>query len=137
VSRDNKLRIREALRKEINDLALPLGVEVKVNLVHEANGWLREGIVALRVALEKTASQIHHPCDHRAVAEAELVDRDPAVVSMEFSPRSGIVALLLSEAEIVHIRQNTFFRISQYLLYLFPALFCSTLPAFSGVIELL
>lgn len=78
VGRDDELGAREAAVEKGDELALPARVEVEIDLVDEAHGWLGERVLALGVAGEHSHGEVDDPGHQRSVAEGEIGDVDPA-----------------------------------------------------------
>ncbi len=58
--------------QEADQFALPLGMEVQVDLVDQHDGRLGKRVGALGVALDHSGGEVDNPGDHRPVAVAEL-----------------------------------------------------------------
>lgn len=89
VRRDDELGVDEALGQEGHQALLPPGVQVEVDLVHEDDCRLGERVLAVRVALDEAAGQVHHPGDECPVAEAEAGERNPPVGCLHLDPWSA------------------------------------------------
>jgi hypothetical protein len=80
VRRSYELNSREMLRKFVAKLALPIGVQVQVDLIYEYNGRHKKGIVTGGVIPQQSISYVREPRRHGLVPEAQIVERDLAVI---------------------------------------------------------
>ena len=60
---------------------------MQIDLINQYDGRLSKRVGTVRISLKKATSYIDRPGNHRAIAEAELVNRYPAVGRFELNVR--------------------------------------------------
>ena len=112
VGRTDELRFRKYLREEIHEIALPPLVQMKVDLVDADHRRPGQRVGAARVLNVEAAGEVDDPGDQRAVAHAEVFQRDPPIVGLELDPRTPLTR---RDTYILHVEQDRFEKIPHLL----------------------
>ena len=94
---DDELGVGESFGQEADQLALPLRVQVQVDLVDQDDGRLGEWIGAFGIAFDHPAGEVDDPRDHCPVAVTELPEWYPAIGRLEFDAGSAMTPVEASK----------------------------------------
>ena len=106
VGRDDKLHPREHFRKRGHDVALPLGVQVQIQFVHQHNSLLVERIFRLGIQFEHPFAQVGQPGERRLVAEAQFLEAHVTVFSGGKDHHHVLIVAVFLESKIRHARKQ-------------------------------
>ena len=87
VSRSDKLAPRKRHREFVNDLPLPFGVQMQINLVDQHDRFrLGDGVAHFRVGLDKASCQVEHQHQGAALTVRHLPHRHGTAAMVDQQP---------------------------------------------------